>query len=93
MAVIVTGIKTALDQQPKEERTVQKALVALKLNKSEVKSARLYKSSVDARREIMFVSSVILELESPAKERKLAESNANVRLFERHELRVKLGSE
>lgn len=92
MAIIVTNIKTALDQ-PKEERAIQKALAALKLSKSEVKSARLYKSSVDARREIMFVSSVILELESPAKERRLAENNANVRLFERPELRVKLGNE
>lgn len=93
MAIIVTNIKTALNQQPKEERAVQKALAALRLQKSEVKSARLYKSSVDARREIMFVSSVILELENLAKERKLAENNANVKLFERPELKVKFGSE
>lgn len=92
MAIIVTNIKTALDQ-PKEERAIQKALAAMKLSKSELKSARLYKSSVDARREIMFVSSVILELEDPEKECKLAKNNANVRLFERPELRVKFGSE
>lgn len=93
MAIIVTGIKTALDHQPKEERAIQKAIAALKLSKSEIKSAKLYKTSVDARREIMFVSSVILELENPAKEQRLAESCSNVKLYERPELRVKHGSE
>lgn len=92
MAIIVSQIKTALGQ-PKEERAVQKALAALKLQKSEVRSAKLYKSSVDARHEIMFVNSVIIELENPAKERALAENHANVKLYERPELKVKFGSE
>lgn len=92
MAVIVTGVKTALDQ-PKEERAIQKAMAALKLSKNEIKSAKLYKTSVDARREIMFVSSVILELEDPAKEHKLAEVNSNVKKFECPELNVRLGTQ
>ena len=91
MAIIVSQIKTSLDQ-PKEH-AVQKAISALKLSKSEIKTARLYKTSVDARHEVMFVSSVFVELASSEKERRLAKSRANVKLFERKELSVSFGSE
>lgn len=89
MAVIVSQIKTSLDQ-PKE-LAVQKALSLLKIGKSEVKSAKLYKTSVDARHEISFVSSVYVELFGAEKERRIAEKNANVKLFEREELKVEFG--
>ena len=91
MAVIVSQIKTSLDQ-PKEH-AVQKAISALKLSKNEVKTARLYKTSVDARHEVMFVSSVYIELASAEKERRLAEKNTNVKLYERRSLSVVFGSE
>lgn len=90
MAIIVSQIKTALDQ-PKED-AVQKAAAALKLSKSEIKTARLYKTSVDARHEPLFVSSVYLELANAQKERRLAEKTANVKLFEHKELSVNFGS-
>lgn len=91
MAIIVSQLKTSLDQ-PKEY-AVHKAAEALKLSKSEIKNARLYKSSVDARHEVIFVSSVYIELDSAEKERLLAEKNANVRLFEQKELTIRFGSE
>ena len=89
MAIIVSQIKTSLDQ-PKEH-AVQKAIKALKLSKSEIKNAKLYKTSVDARHEIVFVSSVYIELTDAQKERCLAEKNANVKLFEKKELSVGYG--
>lgn len=89
MPIIVSQIKTPPDQ-PKEH-AVQKALKALKLSKNEVKDAKIYKTSVDARHEIMFVSSVYIELTNVEKERRLAEKNANVKLFERKELSVNFG--
>lgn len=91
MAIIISQIKTSPDK-PKES-AIRKAIAALKLSDSEVRTAKLYKTSVDARREVMFVSSVFIELESPQKERRLAERNANIKLFERRELSVIYGSE
>lgn len=91
MAIIVSQVKTSLDQ-PKEH-AVRKAIAALKLSDSEIKTAKLYKTSVDARRDVMFVSSVYIELASAQKERRLAEKNADVKLYERKELTVVHGSE
>lgn len=90
MAIILSQIKTTLDQ-PKE-LAVGKALSALKLTKGEVKTARLYKTSVDARHEIMFVSSVYIELYNAEKEKQLASKNANAKFFERQALSVEFGS-
>ncbi|MDE6727638.1 MAG: hypothetical protein K2J80_06825 [Oscillospiraceae bacterium] len=90
MALIVSGIKTALEQP--REHAVQKATASLSLSKSEIKTAKLYKTSVDARHEILFVSSVYLELSSAKKERILAQKYANVRMFERQELSVSFGT-
>lgn len=91
MALIISQIKTPPDK-PKDS-AVEKALSILKLTKGDVKTARIYKTSVDARHEIMFVSSVYIELNSPENERRLAEKHANARLFERRELSVKFGFE
>ncbi len=89
MAIIVSQIKTSLEQ-PKEH-AIKKAISALKLSQSEIKSAKLYKTSVDARHEIMFVSSVYLELKNIETERRLSEKFANVKLFDKKELTVNFG--
>ncbi len=92
MAIIISQIKTTLDED--KSSAVSKALAKARLNPAQVKSARVFKSSVDARKgEICFVHSVLLELECPAKERKLAESMQNVRLHTDEELSVDFGSE
>lgn len=89
MAIIVTQIKTSLDEP--RENAVNKALAALKLSGREVKNARIYKTSVDARRGITFVSSVYLELFSEKKEISLSEKYPNVKPFVKAELNVKFG--
>lgn len=91
MAIIVSQIKTSLDEA--KDNAVSKALSLLCVSAKEVKAARLYKTSVDARRDICFVSSVYIELESAAKERKLAQKHQNVRLHENEALEVAFGTE
>lgn len=91
MAVIISQIRTGLDED--RENAVAKALAQLRVKRGEVRDARLYKSSVDARRDICFVNSVRVELSSAARERALAEKLPNVRLYEPEELRVAPGSE
>lgn len=90
MAVIVSQIKTSLDE-PKEN-ALKKAAALLKLSENEIKNAVLHKTSVDARHEICFVSSVRLELFDKAKERRLADKLSNLRLYEPEELTVSFGS-
>ena len=91
MAIIVSQIKTSVDQ-PKDS-AINKALTALGLSKSEIISAKLHKTSVDARREVSFVSSVYLELFSEKKERSLAEKNSSVRLISEEKLEITTGSD
>ncbi len=91
MAIIVSQIKTSLDEA--KDNAISKALSLLCVSGKEVKAARLYKTSVDARREICFVNSVYVELENPAKEQKLAKKLQNVRLHESGGLEVSFGSE
>ena len=91
MAIIISQIKTTLDE-PKDN-AVAKALSLLHLNRGEISSAKLYKSSVDARRDICFVNSVHISLNDPAKERRLAEKHQNVRLYEPGELAFTRGKE
>ncbi len=89
MALIVSQIKTGLNEA--KDNAVGKALSLLCVNKSEVKSARLYKTSVDARREICFVNSVYVELFSPEKEQKLAKKLSCARLYQQEQLSVNFG--
>lgn len=92
MAIIVSQIKTSLSEP--RENALGKAISLLKLSKSEIKSIKIHKTSVDARRgEIAFVSSVFVELYDKNKEKKLSEKFANVRLFENEELSVAFGKE
>lgn len=91
MAIIISQIKTTLDE-PKDN-AVAKALSLLRLSRAETASAKLYKSSVDARRDICFVNSVYIAMKDPAKERRLAEKHQNVRLYEPGELSFTRGKE
>ena len=91
MAIIVSQIKTSLEEA--RDNALSKALSQLSVKREEVASARLYKSSVDARRDICFVNSVYIELKSPEKEKRLAEKHQNVRLFQQEELTINFGSE
>lgn len=91
MSVIVSQIKTTLDEA--KDNAVSKALSLLGVKPREVTEARLYKSSVDARREICFVHSVLLRLNNPDRERRLADKQQNVRLYEPGELAVTFGRE
>ena len=60
MAIIISQIKTTLNE-PKDN-AVAKALSLLRLSRAETASAKLYKSSVDARRDICFVNSVYIAM-------------------------------
>ncbi len=91
MAIIVSQIKTSLDEP--RDNALEKALRGLSLNREEAASIKLYKTSVDARRDICFVSSVYIALKNPSKEKKLAEKHQNVRLYDPEELKVNFGSE
>lgn len=90
MAIIVSQIRTSIDEQ--RDHAVSKAVALLRLSESEIKSAKIYKTSVDARREIRFVSSVIIELFSVKKERSLAGKHNNVKLYAPENLTVNFGS-
>lgn len=91
MAIIVSQIKTDLEQP--REAAIDKAVSLLRLNKNEIKTAKLHKTSVDARHGISFVSSVYIELISVSLEEKLAEKHANVKLYVNQELQVHFGEQ
>ncbi len=91
MAIIVSQIRTSIDEQ--RDHAVSKAIALLRLSENEIKFAKIYKTSVDARREVRFVSSVMIELHSEKKERFLVEKFDNVKLFTQGELSVKFGYE
>lgn len=91
MAIIISQIKTTLDE-PKEN-AVAKALAALRMKPGDIAEARLYKSSVDARRDVCFVHSVYVRLKDSVRERKIAGKRPDVRLYEPGDLSFTPGSE
>ncbi|MGN0687215.1 MAG: NAD(P)/FAD-dependent oxidoreductase [Oscillospiraceae bacterium] len=91
MALIISQIKTTLDEA--KDNAVSKALSLLCVSRKDVKEARLYKTSVDARRDVCFVHSVYVELNSPSLEKKLAAKHNNVRLYENAQPEIHFGSE
>jgi len=91
MAIIVSQIRTGLDER--REQAVSKAAALLRLSKGEIKYAGIHKTSVDARRGVCFVSSVIFELNSAKRERSLAEKFGNVKPYSPGKLTVSFGSE
>lgn len=92
MAIIVSQIKTEISSA-NAENAISKALSALGLYKNEVKTAKLHKTSVDARHGVCFVNSVYIELLKPEKEARLAEKFPNVRVFTNENLSVNFGDE
>lgn len=90
MAIIISQIKTG-PEQPREY-AIKRAAHELRLLDDEIKTARIYKTSVDARHEVNFVSSVYFELHNSAKERSLAAKHANVKLFAPEKFTVNHGS-
>lgn len=91
MALIISQIKTTLDEA--KDNAIGKALSLLCVGRKDVKSARIYKTSVDARHDICFVHSVFVELHSAEKERKLCKKLQNVRLHEDAQPEISFGSE
>ncbi len=86
--IIVSQIKTSLSEP--REKAVGKALARLRLSTSDVKTAKLYKTSVDARHgEVSFISSVAIELFSGEKE--LERKYPNVRLCDERKLTPRYG--
>ncbi|MCH5195672.1 MAG: NAD(P)/FAD-dependent oxidoreductase [Oscillospiraceae bacterium] len=92
MAFIVSQIRTSLSEP--RENALGKAISLLMLSDTEVKSIKLYRSSVDARRgEVSFVSSVLIELFDENKEKRLCEKFPNTRAYDCERLAVSFGNE
>ncbi len=82
MPLILQNIKTPIGASKDEIITV--ALKQYKISPQNVKSAGIYKSSVDARKreDIHFVSSVLITLSNEALEKTLASRNKSVKYHE-----------
>lgn len=80
MPVIISQIKCSLSES--EQSAVARALKTVGLHSSDVLSAGIYKSSVDARRQndIRFVYSVIAELKDKSREESLAKEKGLIYL-------------
>lgn len=91
MPLIISQIKTTPNEP--RENAIAKAKKLIGISNSEIISEKIYKTSVDARHEPIFISSVCIELQSADRERRLAEKFPNVRLLVKEELNVKRGNE
>lgn len=92
MALIISQIKTTLDED--KENAVGKALEKLRVSPSETSAARIFKTSVDARKgSICFVHSVYVELKQAGLEARLAEKLPDVKLHTEQPLSVSFGKE
>lgn len=92
MSIIISQIKTDISED--KQNAVAKAIAKIHVSQNEVLSARIYKTSVDARKgSICFVHSVLVDLKNSAKELKLSQTIHNVRLHTEQELEVSFGSE
>ena len=89
MAIVVTGIKTGIGD-PKDA-ALQEALRRLKLGRGEAE-AHIHKVSVDARKrgEIHFVSSVLVDLYDPGREKSLVERLHNPQVTYRESFRLEV---
>lgn len=87
MPIIVMNISCGIDED--SSSAVEKALKRLRLPHSEILEAKIYKSSLDARKResIHFVKSVLVRLKSPEREISLARLK-DVRYFEEPELKL-----
>lgn len=82
MPIIVQNIKTPVGAS--KEEIISSAIKLFGIKNSDILSAGIYKSSVDARKreDIHFVSSVIVSLTSEALEKNVAKRNKNVKFYE-----------
>ncbi len=90
MAIIVSQIKTTLEEQ--KDAAVIKAASLLGLPAGEIKTAKIHKTSIDARHGICFINSVYLELASRSREEAAARKYPFVRLYSEEEPTVVFGS-
>ena len=89
MSIVITGIKTGIDD-PKDA-ALQEALRRLKVDRGEGE-AHIHKVSVDARKrgEIHFVSSVLVDLCDPGREKLLVERLHNPQVTYRESFRLEV---
>ncbi len=82
MAIIISQIKTALEDSEQQDKIIESARKAARIRQDEVKRAYLVKSSIDARKKdnILLVSSVGFELNQPEKETEIIKRNKNGRM-------------
>ena len=94
MAILINSIKTSIDAQ--ESEAFEKALRLLKISSGEVRSIKLYKKSLDARRQnqIQFVSSVLVQLKEPHREQQLCKrlGSSQIAWKEEHPFQVTKGT-
>ena len=82
MPIIINQIKSSLET--KTDSILNKAQKQLGLSRSEISTAEIHKTSLDARNQnnIQFVHSVFLQLKDEEKERQLAKTNTSVTYVE-----------
>lgn len=91
MPIIVTGIDIPFTQ--KKENAIEKAVKSLMIPSSKVRSAEIYKTSLDARHHdnIKIVTSIYFELTETELEKELSEKNKNVSYYENTSLSPSFG--
>lgn len=91
MAVLVSGIRSRLDEP--HSVLIERAVAEMGVDPSSVRTASVFKTSVDARRgKIILVSSVLLELDADEKEAVRRAGNSHVSYREEVPLDIKLGT-
>ena len=92
MPIILRNLKTPITAS--KDDVVKSAIKKLRISESEVISAGIYKSSLDARKreDIHFVSSVTLSLKSSELEQRLSKLE-NVSYFEETELNPEISTQ
>ncbi|WP_028509436.1 FAD-dependent protein [Ruminococcus sp. NK3A76] len=92
MPIIINNIKAPLGSMPDE--IIQKAVAAAKLRRSDIVSADIHKTSIDARdnQNIVTVSSVYVCLTSEKAERSMAERNKNISFAVNARLEPEIGT-
>lgn len=85
MAILVNNIKTPISA--KDSAAFDEALRLLKVSSAEIRSIKLYKKSLDARKQnqIQFVSSVIVHFKDSEKEQRLCHKLASSRIIWKEE--------
>lgn len=82
MSLILQNVKTAVGAS--KDEIISSAIKLFGIKRNDVRSAGIYKSSVDARKreDIHFVSSVLVSLSSISLEKSVAKRNKNAKFYE-----------